>query len=135
MLSPTSPRKVLFAFLFFPPWNPFFFSLELTFSFACSRSDLPLFRQSAAFAYLDSFPPHNLVIWTVGSFPFGKGGSGVLANCSLCGTMANLSFGAGPVSSNFSSKACAIVQALRWSRRHQKVCHFSFLLLLNYRRC
>ena len=29
-----------------------------------------------------------MVLWTDGSvpFPFGKGGSGVLANCSLCGT-------------------------------------------------
>ena len=50
-------------------------------------------------AHLDSLPPHNLVLWTDGSvpFPFGKGGSGVLANCSLCGTEATLSFSAGPV--------------------------------------
>ena len=41
--------------------------------------------------------PHDLVLWTYGSVPFGKGGSGVLANCSLCGTEATLSFLAGPV--------------------------------------
>ena len=39
-------------------------------------------------AHLDSLPPRDLVLWTDGSvpFPFGKGGSGVLANCSLSGT-------------------------------------------------
>ena len=33
----------------------------------------------------DSLPPHDLVIWTDCSFPFpfGKSGSGILANCSL----------------------------------------------------
>ena len=76
------------------------------------------------------FPPHDLVLWTDGSvpFPFGKGGSGVLANCSLCGTEATLSFSAG--SSSFSAEACAILHALCWSRQHQQVCHFSSLLLL-----
>ena len=51
-------------------------------------------------------PPHDLVLWTDGSvsFPFGKGGSGVLANCSLCGTEATVSFSAGPVCSSFSLK-------------------------------
>ena len=80
-------------------------------------------------------PPHELVLWTDGSvpFPFGKGGSGVLANCSLCGTEATLSFSAGPVCSSFSAKACAILHALSWSRKHQQVCHFSFLLLSNSR--
>ena len=36
-------------------------------------------------AHLDSLPPHDLVLWTDGSdpFPFGKGVSGVLANCAL----------------------------------------------------
>ena len=32
------------------------------------------------------------MLWTDGSFLFGKGGSGVLANCSLCGTEATLLF-------------------------------------------
>ena len=52
-------------------------------------------------------PPHDLVLWTDGSvpFPFGKGGSGVLANCSLCGTEATLSFSAGPVCFSFSAEA------------------------------
>ena len=38
-----------------------------------------------------------MVLWTDGSvpFPFGKGSSGVLANCSLCGIEATLSFLAG----------------------------------------
>ena len=64
-------------------------------------------------------------------FPFGKGGSGVFANCSLCGTEATLSISAGPVCSSFSAEACAILHALCWSRPHHKVCHFSSLLLLS----
>ena len=73
------------------------------------------------------------MLWTDGSviFPFGKGGFGVLANCSLCGTEATLSFSAGPVCSSFSAEACAILHALCWSRQHQQVCHFSSLLLLS----
>ena len=84
-------------------------------------------------AHLDSLPPHDLVLWTDGSvpFPFGKSGSGVLANCSLCGTEATLSFSTGPVCSSFSAEACAILHALCWSRQHQQVCHFSSFLLLS----
>ena len=54
------------------------------------------------------------MLWTDGSvrFLFGKGGSGLLANCSLCGTEATLSFLAGPVFSSFSAEACAILQVL-----------------------
>ena len=85
----------------------------------------PLSRQGAALAHLDSLPPHDLALWTDGSFPFGKGGSGVLAICSLCGAEATLSFSAGPVCSSFSAEACAILHALCWSRQHQQVCHFS----------
>ena len=101
----------------------------------CSRSDPPLSRQGATLAHLDSLPPHDLVLWTDGSvlFPFVKGGSGVLANCSLCGTEATLSFSAGPVCSSFSAEACAILHALCWSRQHHKVCHFSSLLLSDSR--
>ena len=80
-----------------------------------------------------------LVIWCFGQtalflLSFGKGGSGVLANCLLCGTEATLSFSAGPVCSSFSAEACAILQALCWSRQHQQVCHFSSLLLLCHSR-
>ena len=48
------------------------------------RSVPPLFRQVVALSHLDS-PSHNLLFWTDHSvpFPFGKGGSGILANCSL----------------------------------------------------
>ena len=109
-------------------------SLESAFSvesFSCSRSDLPLCRQGAALAHHDPLPSHNLVIWTYGSVPFGKGGSGVLANCSLYGTGATLSFSAGPICSSFSAEACAILHALWWSRQHQQACHFSSLLLLS----
>ena len=103
--------------------------MESIFSTPCSRPDPSLSRQGAVLAHLDSLPPHDLVLWTDGSvpFPFGKGGSDVLANCSLCGTEATLSFSAGPVCSRFSAEACAILQALCWSRQHQQVCHFTFL--------
>ena len=99
----------------------------------CSRSDPPHSRQGAALAHLDSLPPHDLVLWTEGSvpFPFGKGGSGVLAKCSHCGVEATVSFSVGPVCSSFSAEACAILHALCWSRQHQQVCHFSSLLLLS----
>ena len=106
---------------------------ESTLPRSCSCSDPPLSRQGAALAHLDSLPPHDLVLWTGSSVlcPFGKGGSGVLANCSLCGTEATLSFSAGPVCSSFSDEACAIQHALCWSRQHQQVCHFSSLFLLS----
>ena len=73
------------------------------------------------------------MLWTDGSvaFPFGKGGSGVLANCSLCGTETTPSISTGPVCSSFLTEACAILHALCWSRQHQQVCHFSSLLLLS----
>ena len=84
-------------------------------------------------AHLDSLPLHDLVLWTDDSvsFPFGKDGSGVLANYFFCGTEATLSFSAGPVCSSFSVEACAILHALCWSRQHQQVCDFSSLLLLS----
>ena len=70
----------------------------------CSRSVPSLSRQGAALAYLDFLPPYDLALWTDGSVPFlfSKGGSGVLANCSLCGTEATLSFSAGLVCSGGS---------------------------------
>ena len=124
------------AFLACPPcplWNLPSFTVESTLSTPCSRSDPPLSRQGAALTHLDSLPPCDLVLWTDGSVPFlfGKAGSCVLANCSLCGTEATLSFSAGPVCSSFSAEACAILHALCWSRQHQQVCHFSSVLLLS----
>ena len=132
MLPSTSLREALLASSPSPPWNLPSFTVESILISPCSRSDLPLSRQGAALTHLDSLPPHDLVLWTDGSvpFPFGKCGSGVLANCSLCGTEATLSFSAGPVCSSFSAEACAILHALCCSRQHQQVCHFSSLLLL-----
>ena len=114
MLLSTSLREALLACHPCPPWNLPSFTVESTLSTPCSRSDPPLSRQGAALAHLDSLPLHDLVLWTDGSvpFPFGKGGSGVLANCFLCGTEATLSFSAGPVCSSFSAEACAILHAL-----------------------
>ena len=131
MFPSTCCREALLACPPFAPWNLPSFTVESTLTTPCSRSDSPLSRQGAALAHLDSLPPHDLVLWTDGSFPFGKGGSGFLANCPLCGTEATLSFSAGPVCSSFSAEACAILHALCWSRQHQQVCHFSSLLLLS----
>ena len=133
MLPSTGSREALLAFPPFPHWNLPSFTVEFTLSTPCSRSDPSLSCQGAALAHLDSVPPHDLVLWIDSSvaFPFGKGGSGVLANCSLFGTEATLSFSAGPVCSSFSAEAYAILHALCWSRQHQQVCYFSFLLLLS----
>ena len=102
MLPSTSSREALFACPPFPPWNLPSFTVECTLSSSCSRSNSPLSGQGATLAHLDS-PPHDLVLWTDGSVPFafGKSGSGVLANCSLRGTEATLSFSAGPVCLSF----------------------------------
>ena len=133
MLPSTCSMEALLACPPFPSWNLPSFTVESTLSSPCSRSDPPLSRQGAALAHLDSILPHDLVLWTDGSvsFPFGKGGSGVLVNCSLCGTEATLSFSAGPVCSSFSAEACTILHVLCWSRQHQQVCHFSSFLLLS----
>ena len=133
MLPSTCSREALLACPPFPPRNLPSFTVESTLSSPCSCSDPPLTRQGATLAHLDSLPRHDLVLWTDGSvpFPFGKGGSSVLANCSLCGTEATLSFSGGPVCSSFSAEACTILHALCWSRQHHKVCHSSCLLLLS----
>ena len=132
MLPSTCSREALVACPPCPLWNLPSFTVESTLSTPCSCSDPPHSHQGAALAHLDSLPPHDLVLWTDGSvpFPFGKGDSGVLANCSLCGTEATLSFSAGPVCSSFSAEACAILHAFCWSWQHHKVCHFASVLLL-----
>ena len=109
MIPSASLREVLFAFLFSLPWNLPSFTVEFTLS---SRSDSYLSHQVAALAHVDSLPPHDLVLWTNDSVPFRfeKGGSGVLANCFLCGH--SFLFSANPVCSSFSAEACAILQAL-----------------------
>ena len=60
MLPSTSPREALLACPPSPPWNLPSFTVESTLSSCCSRSDLPLSRQGAALAHLDSLP---LMIW------------------------------------------------------------------------
>ena len=92
MLPSTSPGEALLACPPSPPRNLPSFTVESTLSTRCSRSDPPLSRQGSALAHLDSLPSHDLVLCTDGSVPFrfGKGGSGALANCSLCGIEATL---------------------------------------------
>ena len=98
MLPSSSYREALLACRRSFPWNQRSFTVECTLSSLCSRSD-PLSRQCAALAHLDFLLPCDLVLWTDGSvcFPFVKGVSGTLANCSLCGIEATCSFSAGPV--------------------------------------
>ena len=67
MLPSTCSRDALLACPPFPSWNLPSFTVESTLSTPCSRSDPPLSRQGAALAHLDSFPPHDLVLWTDGS--------------------------------------------------------------------
>ena len=135
MLPSTCSREALLACLPCSFWNLPSFAVESTLSSPCSRSNPPLSRQGAALAHLDSLPTHDLVLWTDGSVPFyfGKSGSGVLANSSLCGTETTLSFSAGSVCSSFSAKACAILHALCWSRQYQQSAislFFSYYLTL-----
>ena len=140
MLSSTCSREALVACPPIPPWNLPSFTVESTLSSPCSCSDPPHSRQGAALAHLDSLPPHDLVLWTDGSvpFPFGKGGSGVLANCSLCGTEATLSFSAGPVCSSFSAEVlppCSLLHLscnLKLCGRSGRNCLFSPPVLSGY---
>ena len=67
-----------------PSWNPPSFTVELTLSSPCSCADLSLSRHGAALAGLYSVRSDALVIWSDSYVSFGKGDSGVLANCSLC---------------------------------------------------
>ena len=121
------PLERLFLLAPSPPWNLSSFTVESTLSSPYSCADIPLSHQDVALAHLDSLPPHDLVLWTDSTVPFlfGKGGSHVLANCSLCGTETTLFFSASPVCSSFSAEVCAILQALCWSCQHQQVCRFS----------
>ena len=94
MLPSTALREAFFAYLPSPPWNLLSFTVESTLYSSCSCFDLHLTCQCAALAYLDSLPPHDQVLCTVSfvPFPFGKGDSDVLANCSLYGTEATFFF-------------------------------------------
>ena len=131
-LMPPSTREALLACPPFPPWNLPSFTVESILS-THALSLIPLSLAKLRLSPTLTLSPHVLVLWTDGSvpFPFGRGGSGILASCSLCGTEATLSFSASPVCSSFSAEACAILHALCWSRQHQQLCHFSSLLLLS----
>ena len=63
MLPSSSPREALLACPLFPSWNLPSFTVEFTLSSPCSCSDLPLSRQGAVLAHLDSLP---LMIWYYG---------------------------------------------------------------------
>ena len=80
MFPSTSPRKAFLTCPPSPPWNLPSFTVESTLSSPCSSSDLPLSRQGAALAHLDSLPPHDLVLYIDGSvpFPFGNAATAYL---------------------------------------------------------
>ena len=95
MLPSTSPREVLLACPSSLLCNLPSFTVESNAPFLSMLLLLsPLPCQGVALAHLDSFPLYHLVLWTDRSvpFPFGKGRSGILANCSLCGTKATFFF-------------------------------------------
>ena len=74
-----------------PPWNLSSFTVKMALLFPCSSFDSSLFCQVATLARLDSsiLQFGDLDRWLCS---FSKGGSGVLANCLLCGAETNLSF-------------------------------------------
>ena len=118
------PREALLAFFSSPPWNLPFFAVESTLSSPRFRFD---FLYLAKVRLSLTLTLSHFTIWCSGQttvrFPFRNSGSGIPANCSLCGTEATLSLSAGPVYSSFSAEACAILQTLCWSWHHQQVCH------------
>ena len=132
MVSLTSPKEALFACPPTPPYNSTFFSMGLTLPIHVLTLISLIKMRLLPFLI---FSPHGIVIWTDGFFLFGKGGSGVLANCSLCSTAATLSYLAGQVCSSFSAETCTILQAFRSSSLHQQVCHFPSLRLSLCPRC
>ena len=82
-----SPREAFLACPAFPPWNPPppSFTVEITIFFL-SLALISLVLAKVWLSLTSALsPPYNLVLWTNGSvpFPFGKGGSDVLAGCSL----------------------------------------------------
>ena len=96
----------------------FLFALHLLLTACLSSARSPLFLLHALnlislFLRGAAIRAHNLVIWSDGSvsFLFGKGGSVVLANCSLCGAEATVSYSAGPVCSSISAEVCTILHA------------------------
>ena len=91
ILFPTFPREAYFACSFTPLWNLLFFPMEFTLSSSCFGFNLPLPRQGAGLPHIDIF---HLTVWTDGSvpLPYSKDRSGVIANCSLCGTKATSLF-------------------------------------------
>ena len=132
-MSPsTCSREALLACPPCPPWNLPSFTVESTLSTSCSRSDPHLSCQGAALAHLDSLPTHDLVLWTDRSvpFPFSKGGCGVLANCSLCGTEATLSFSAGPVFRLKPAPFCTLFAGLGSTNKSAISLLFSYYLTL-----
>ena len=96
------------------------------------RSDIPLSRQDAALAHLDSLPSHDLVIWANKSvpIPLAKTSLAYLLTAHFVTLRPPFPFRHAQFVEVFWLKpVCTILQALRWSRQHQQVCHFFSLPL------
>ena len=117
LIVPLSPvfrpnKRLPFLNFWKAPWNDFAFYLDPHCPSAEEYSSLFLSFAAVLFTSLRlKCAPYNLELWRDGSvpFPLGKDGSGVFANCSLCGIEATLSFSAGPLCSRFSAEACTIL--------------------------
>ena len=105
MLSPISPKRVLFALPPSSPRNLPSFSVESTVSSSCSRSDPSFSRHNVALAHLDSLPSHDLVIWIDGSVPFSWRNWQLLSlSLSLFVLLRQLFPSTGPLCSSFPLK-------------------------------
>ena len=106
--------------------EPASFTMESALSCQYSRFDPPFYHQGADVADLYFLPPHDLVMArfflprpAIASFP----------TIHFVALRPLFLFGR-PSLFRFSAEACTILQALRWSRQHPQLCHFSSLLLL-----
>ena len=131
MLPSTSPRKSLLACPPLPPWNMLSSTVESTLSFLFSHSNplsLTRVRHSLTltFSHLTIWCSEQMALFL---FLLAKAALAYLPTALFVVLRPLFPFPAGPVCLSLSAKACAILQALCWSRQHQQACHFSSLLL------
>ena len=122
MLSPAF-REILFACPT-SPWNLPSFTVESTLSSQCSRSN-PLFF-AKVWLLLSSTLSH-IIIWCseqMALFIFLLKKAALASFPTADFVVLRPLFSAGPVCSNCSAEAYAILLALHWSQQHQQVRHF-----------
>ena len=114
---------------------PLLFTLTLTVLLQ-KNTRLFFFLCCCSFYFFDTeCSPYNMLLWTddTAPFPFGKDGSGVIANCFLCGTEATLFFSAGPVAQVFPLKPapfCMFFTGLGSTNTSSISLLFSYYLIL-----